>query len=113
MKHVDSLGMAGSVEWTGRSGRHYWLLPSTPSDLHVADDSICLLTAMTEGGEKVVWSGTAQTLIAEPASRNLFRAALKRAATGYSMRAPSDEVDRMTILWDLESASRLSVASAA
>lgn len=113
MKHVDSLGQAGSVEWTGRSGRHYWMMPSHPADLYVADDCICLLTAISEGGEKVVWSGTAQTLIAEPASRNLYRAALKRASSGYSMRAPIDEVDRMTILWDLESASRLSVATAA
>lgn len=113
MKHVETLGEAGTVEWTGRSGRHYWLSPASPADLYVADDTICLLTAMTGAGEMVVWSGTAKSLIGDPSSRNLFRAALPRAASAYRMRAPRDEIDRMTILWDLESASRPAAQNAA
>ncbi|HUV32299.1 MAG TPA: hypothetical protein VMW31_01905 [Devosiaceae bacterium] len=113
MENFNSTDTTGTVEWTGRSGERYALRPAVPADLHVAEGTICILTAMTEAGEAVVWSGTAQALIADASSRSLLRAALPRAAAAYFMPAPRDEIDLMTILWDLDSARRPAARNAA
>lgn len=93
----------GAVVWTGRSGRSYRLTPVAPEHLHVTEDAIFLITVLTQGGELAAWSGTAASLIADPSSRTLFRAALPRAHCAYRMPAPTDVTERETVLWDLES----------
>jgi hypothetical protein len=113
MRNVETSTNAPTIEWTGRSGERYGLSPAVPAELHVDDGTICILTAMTEAGETVVWSGTAQSLIADASSRGLFRAALPRAAGAYTMPAPRDEIDLVTILWDLDSARRPAARNAA
>lgn len=92
----------GTVMWTGRSGTSYRLSPVAPASLHVTEDAIFLITASTADGELVVWTGTAQSLIDDPSSRALFRAALPRAHCAYRMPAPADGTERETVLWDLE-----------
>ncbi len=93
----------GTVVWTGRSGTSYRLTPVAPANLHVTEDAIFLITALTADGELVVWSGTAQSLIGDPSSRALFRAAMPRAHCAYRMPSPLDVTERETMLWDLES----------
>lgn len=113
MKKVEVKTEAGTVPWTGRSGRRYWLTPASPADVQVTDDTICLLAVMADGGESALWTGTAETLISDPASRNLFRAVLPRASAAYVMKAPEDEIDRLTVLWDLDTSSRAAARTAA
>jgi hypothetical protein len=113
MTQPETLADAATVMWTGRSGAPYQFLRRHPAELHVSDDVICVLTARTRDGEAIVWSGTATSLIEDPASRDLFRAALPRAASAYTMPAPRDAIDLMTVLWDLEPAQHLPSRNAA
>ncbi len=90
--------VARPQSWRGRSGRIYALLPVRLQDFALAPDRLYLVAL----GAHVLWVGTADDLVQDAVSRARFRLALDCADRAYVLDAASDEVERMTVVWDLE-----------
>jgi hypothetical protein len=52
----------------------------------------------------VLWVGAAADLVADPVSRARFRLAMDCADRVFHVEAQANEVERLTIIWDLEAA---------
>jgi hypothetical protein len=89
-----------SVNWQGRSGRLYALSCLRLGDLALSNSELCLIAR----GSSVLWVGSASEVIGDQSSRARFRLALENAERAFVLPAPSDEVTRMTLIWDLEGA---------
>jgi hypothetical protein len=87
-----------TVTWMGCSGRAYAFVRE-PLDSFILTEGCLYLLA--EGGN-VLWVGAARDLVEEQSSRTRFRHAIERGAAVYRMRAPDDDLGRMTAIWDLE-----------
>ena len=96
----DLKDSAQVTNWRGRSGRFYALAPVPLASFSLAGSSLYLLAAE----DRVLWVGTAADLVADSASRQRFRAALRLGEAAFSITAPADDVARMTMAWDLEAA---------
>jgi hypothetical protein len=94
---------AAPTNWRGRSGRFYALL-ALPVEQFALDGGDLYMLA--RGGD-VLWVGTADEVIADAARRAAFRTALRVANAAFSMPVPEDEIERMTVAWDLEAAEPL------
>ncbi len=93
-------GMARPVNWRGRSGRYYALAPRRLEDFSFSGDELFLIAL----GPMVLWVGAAADLVADPVSRARFRLAMDCADRVFQVDARADEVERLTIIWDLEAA---------
>lgn len=91
---------AQATNWRGRSGRFYALTPVSLASFSLAGSALYLLAA----DDRVLWVGTAADVVADSASRQRFRAALLRGETAFRLTTPDNDVDRMTMAWDLETA---------
>ena len=97
------------VNWRGRSGRFYALMPERL-------DSFSLSTAglhMLARGTVPVWVGSGDDVINDAQSRSRFRLALEAADRAFLVADSADELSRMTTVWDLEGAEPVSGLSAA
>ena len=89
---------AQATNWRGRSGRFYGLVPLAMSDFSLDGPDVYLLAR----GSHVLWVGTAAEVIGDATRRAHFRLALREAKSAFRIAAPGNEIDRMTLAWDLE-----------
>lgn len=89
---------ARSVNWRGQSGRYYALSQEQLEDFVLEGHDLYVIAE----GDKARWSGTAEDIIDDQASRARFRAAVKVASSILRMSAPDDGVERMKTQWDIE-----------
>ena len=97
------------VNWRGRSGRFYALAPERLETFALTTSGLYLLAR----GAVPVWVGSADDVINDAASRARFRLALEAADRAFLVDAQTDELSRMTVVWDLEGAEPVSGLSAA
>lgn len=97
------------VNWRGRSGRYYALSPERLEDFSLRGNELYLVAR----GSLVLWAGSSADVIADPQSRSRFRLALTCADRAFHVEAGDDDVERMTIVWDLEGATPVSGLNAA
>lgn len=97
------------VNWRGRSGRFYALTPERLDAFGLASDGLYLLAL----GGNVMWVGSAQDVINDAQSRSRFRLALDCADRAFAVGTGSDDLTRMTMVWDLEGAEPVTGLSAA
>lgn len=100
---------ARPVNWRGRSGRFYALSAERFEDFVLRDEDIYLVAR----GDLVLWAGASTDVIADPQSRARFRLALTCADRVFHVETGSDEVERMTLIWDLEGATPVTGLNAA
>ena len=97
------------VNWRGRSGRFYALTPER-------FDTFALLTSglylLARGGVPM-WVGSSYDVIHDAASRSRFRLALEAADRAFLVEVEDNEVEQMTVVWDLEGAEPVTGLSAA
>jgi hypothetical protein len=92
---------ARPVNWQGRSGRYYALSAEPLDRFALCDDELYLLAR----GPLVLWAGSGSDVIDDPQSRARFRLAIAAADRAFHVEAGVDDVERMTIVWDLEGAT--------
>jgi hypothetical protein len=97
------------VNWRGRSGHLYSLAPERLDTLSRADSGVHMLAR----GTVPLWVGSSLDVINDPPSRSRFRLALEAADRAFLVDAEADELNRMTMVWDLEGAEPVSALSAA
>ncbi len=102
-------GASRQVNWRGRSGRYYALVPERLDTLTLTTTGLYLLAR----GGVPMWVGCAQDVIHDAGSRARFRLALEAADRAFLVDAESDELGRMTMVWDLEGAEPVTSLSAA
>lgn len=100
---------ARQVNWRGRSGRLYALSPAPLDDFALRDNDLFLVAR----GHLVLWAGSADDIIHDAQSRARFRLALDCADRVFHVDAGDDEVERMTVVWDLEGAKPVAGLNAA
>ena len=98
-----------AARWQGRSGRVYELLGESLENFSVADDYLYLIA---KGGH-ALWVGSTEELVGDPISRSRFRLALDCADRVFRVCSPGAANERLSIIWDLESAAPLLIRSAA
>jgi hypothetical protein len=98
-----------TVNWRGKSGRHY------PLALRRLDDFLLEAGALylVANGAMVLWVGTDADVINDQQSRARFRLAIDCADRVFTLACPSDDVEKMTLVWDLEGAEPEAGLSAA
>ena len=101
-----TMGRTGPValNWLGRSGQLYPLMPVSLAELSLSDDELTLL--VRQG--KVLWVGSAEDVVGDPQSRTRFRWALEAADAAFSLAAEPGTVERLILRWDLEEAEPVS-----
>ncbi|MGN6490175.1 MAG: hypothetical protein ACTHLT_20440 [Devosia sp.] len=99
-RDVMAEGMARPVNWRGRSGRFYALAPERLDAFSFAGDELHLIAL----GPMVLWVGAAADLVSDPVSRARFRLAMDCADRVFQVETSPDEVERLTVIWDLEAA---------
>jgi len=97
------------ASWRGRSGRVYPLTPLSLREFSLADSQLHLVTL----GPQVLWAGSARDIVQDAQSRARFRLALDCADRAYLAGECPDEIDRLTMIWDLEGAQPASDVAAA
>ncbi|HHY50858.1 MAG TPA: hypothetical protein GYA10_14075 [Alphaproteobacteria bacterium] len=97
------------VNWRGRSGRYYALSPERLDDFMLRGNELYLIAL----GSMVLWAGSSGDVINDAQSRARFRLALATADRVFRVEASEDDVERMTIIWDLEGGVPVSGLSAA
>jgi hypothetical protein len=102
-------GFSRSVNWRGRSGRFYALRPERLENFSLFDDELYLIAR----GSFVLWAGSGADVISDPQSRSRFRLALAAADRVFHVESNANDVERMTIVWDLEAAVPVTELSAA
>ena len=108
-KTLSQQGFSRPVNWRGRSGRYYALSPERLDDFMLRGNELYLIAR----GTLVLWAGSAQDIIADPQSRARFRLALAAADRVFHVETSQDDIERMTVIWDLEGATPVSSLSAA
>ena len=100
-ERFDDLRVTADVaNWRGRSGRYYVLAPLPIDHFALTDSDIFLLAR----GPDVLWVGCEADIVSDVAVRAGFRAALRVANAVFCIAQPENELDRMTMTWDLEDA---------
>lgn len=97
------------VNWRGRSGRFYALSPVALDRFTFRGDELYLIAL----GHGVLWAGSAADVVDDPISRARFRLAMDCADRAFHVESAGGEVERMTIVWDLEGAEPVLGLSAA
>lgn len=97
------------VNWRGRSGRFYPLLPLRLHDFSLRGDELYLVAQ----GNRVLWAGSADDIVKDGDSRARFRLALDCADRAFLVGSGADDVERLTTIWDLEGAEPVSGVVAA
>jgi hypothetical protein len=97
------------VNWRGRSGRFYALIPERLDSFALTTSGLYMLAR----GTVPVWVGSAHDVINDAPSRARFRLALEAADRAFLVEIEDDELSRMTTVWDLEGAEPVSGLSAA
>ncbi len=97
------------VNWRGRSGRFYALVPERLETFALTTEGLHMLAR----GSVPMWVGSAHDVIHDAQSRARFRLALAAADRAFLVEASADELRRMTTVWDLEGAEPVSGLSAA
>lgn len=108
-KRLSQPSFSRPVNWRGRSGRFYALSPERLEDFSLRDNELYLIAR----GSLVLWAGSSEDVIGDPQSRARFRLALTCADRVFHVDAGEDDVERMTIVWDLEGAIPVTGLSAA
>lgn len=103
-RSLDRPGFSRAVSWRGRSGQFYALTYERLEDFSLARGLLSVIAS----GSTVLWVGSATDVINDAMSRARFRLALDCADRVFSLPAPGDEVQRMTMIWDLEGAEPVS-----
>lgn len=93
-----------TVQWQGRSGRPYRLISEDLASFAFALDRLYLVAK----GTNVLWVGSSDELVGDPASRDRFRLALDCADRVFCLDMPAPGTDRLSTIWDLEGAGPLS-----
>lgn len=88
------------LNWLGRSGQLYPLMPVTLSELVLTDEDLFVLVR----ADKVLWVGSADDVVGDAASRARFRWALAGADRAYAVPAEAGSAERLMLQWDLEAA---------
>ena len=101
--------VARPQSWRGRSGRLYALLPLRLADFVLFPDRLYVVAL----GAHVLWVGGAEDLVQDASSRARFRLALDCADRAYAVETVADEVERLTVVWDLEGGKPAAGLSAA
>lgn len=99
-RHLLEKAHRHPVNWRGRSGRFYALLPEKLESFSFRNEQLYLLAL----GPMPLWAGAASDVVADPESRARLRLALDCADRVYAIPAGTDPVERMTLVWDLEGA---------
>jgi hypothetical protein len=100
-ERFDDLRTAAEVaNWRGRSGRYYVLAPLPIDRFALNGDDLFLLAR----GPDVLWVGCEADVVGDVVVRAGFRAALRVANAVFHIAQPDNELDRMTMAWDLEDA---------
>jgi hypothetical protein len=97
------------VNWRGRSGRFYALSPEPLEHFSLRTGELYLIAR----GTLVLWAGSSDDVIGDPQSRARFRLAIAAADRAFHVEASGDDVERMTVVWDLEGATPVTGLSAA
>jgi len=108
-KRLSQPQFSRPVNWRGRSGRYYALRPERLEDFILRSNELYLIAL----GSMVLWAGSSDEVINDPQSRARFRLALATADRAFHVEAGEDDVERMTVVWDLEGAVPVSGLSAA
>jgi hypothetical protein len=108
-RSLVSSGMARPVNWRGRSGRFYALDALNLEDFSFAGDTLYVIAL----GTHVLWVGGRRDLVDDAVSRARFRLAMDCADRVFQVEMIADEVERMTVVWDLEGAEPVIALSAA
>jgi hypothetical protein len=108
-KRLSQPPFARPVNWRGRSGRFYALTPEPLDVFSLHEDELYLVAR----GSMVLWVGSSADVIDDPQSRARFRLALTCADRAFHVEASEDDVERMSIVWDLEGATPIAGLSAA
>lgn len=88
------------MNWRGRSGRLYPLLPLRFSDFSLHDGELYLIAS----GSHALWAGSADDIVKDADSRARFRLAMDCADRAFLVDTSGDDVERLTTIWDLEGA---------
>ena len=99
-KRLVQHAFARPVNWRGRSGRLYTLSPERLDDFALRNNDLFLVAR----GQLPLWAGSADDVIHDAQSRARFRLALDCADRVFHVDAGGDEIERMTVVWDLEGA---------
>lgn len=97
------------LNWRGRSGRLYAMRSENLERFALAPGALYLVALR----DLVLWVGSAEDLIADYQSRSRFRLALDCADRVFHVEADADELERLTMAWDLEGGEPLMELSAA
>jgi hypothetical protein len=97
------------VNWRGRSGRFYALTQERLETFALTTSGLYMLAR----GTVPVWVGSADDVINDAPSRARFRLALEAADRAFLVDTATDELSRMTTVWDLEGAEPVTGLSAA
>lgn len=102
---ASSLSTAGislprTANWFGRSGRPYGMVYEPVDRFRLREGELYLIAK----GSLVLWVGTAGELVTDPMSRSRFRLALTCADRAYRLIAASTDLERASVIWDLEGA---------
>ena len=108
-RRAGSPALSRQVNWRGRSGRFYALTPERLETFVLATDGLYLLAR----GALPMWVGSADDVVHDAASRSRFRLALETADRAFAVNAGTDDLSRMTTVWDLEGAEPVTGLSAA
>ncbi len=88
----------GLVNWQGYSGRNYPLSKEHLEDFVLLEQNIYIIVAK----ELACWVGTADDLVNNEVSRSRFREAIKIADCVFCFKDNSDEMSKLSIVWDIE-----------
>ena len=105
----DLKASAEATNWRGRSGRFYALTALPIDRFALAGPHLYLLARGTD----VLWVGTEAEVIGDAAPRAAFRTALRFANAAFRIAPPKDDIERMTMAWDLEGAEPVTSLSLA
>lgn len=108
-KRLSQPAFSRPVNWRGRSGRYYALSPERLETFTLNGNDLYLIAR----GSLVLWAGSSDDVIRDAQSRSRFRLALTCADRVFQVEAGMDDVERMTIVWDLEGAVPVAGLSAA
>ncbi|MDB5561330.1 MAG: hypothetical protein JWN11_748 [Hyphomicrobiales bacterium] len=100
-RHLEIANFARVSNWRGRSGRLYALVASALDDFNLSGSELYVIAKEN----RVQWVGSAIDLVEDHASRARFRRALADADAVFHVPNPAGEVERMTLIWDLEAAT--------
>ena len=102
-------GLARMVTWIGRSGRSYGLAGESLDRFAMTESDLYLIA---QGGN-ALWVGSTADLVSDPLSRTRFRLALDCADRVFRLITPGADSERLSTIWDLESAQPMASLSAA